>query len=61
MVVMGLLGPKFWMGISFQVATAPVQDYFDVLDRRPKQPGAPPAETEREDAMAVAKHLKTAA
>lgn len=38
-----LLAPKFWWSIGLQIAMAPTQDFFEMLDARPPQTGPPTA------------------
>ena len=50
-----LMPPGFWWSIGLQVATAPAEDFFEMLDSRPPQTGPPvaaPAE-DTQDAFAI--------
>ena len=40
-----LWNPRLWVPISTQIAAAPVQDFFEMLDSRPSQNNPPVAPT----------------
>lgn len=54
-MLMALWGPQLWMPIAMQIATAPVTDFFEMLDSRTSdvQPLATRLVADDQDVMAI--------